>query len=347
MKVSFLVTYYNQAQYVKKSLESILNINKNFDWEILAGDDGSSDETVSEINQFIKKYPDNIKLFIQSREENKNAKSIQRASFNRLNLIEHCSGDYFCIIDGDDFYCNKDFVIKAIDIFNQNSDVSVVAFRYQKLNPDNTTEQVNTIDAVSNSIIRTSDYLRKCYIHSGACVYKNTFLQDKSSVQKLKNIGFYDDADIIMNAFNYGSLYFYDEVVYTYRQTGDGLWSAVDLLDQHFLNVISYDVEYAICTKYKKDLYFRSFVAIFYIWFIRDILEKKLGEQKVLEYDTMIKALNNGNLISYNLLHYKNIPFNKKLTLMADIISFIFSHPKFSVKNLIGVFNWRKNVITG
>ena len=345
MKVSFLVTYYNQAQYVKKSLESILDIKKNFEWEILVGDDGSTDETVSIIKSYIDKYPENIKLYIQSRQENKNAKSIQRASFNRLNLISHCDGDYFCIIDGDDYYCNIDFVIKAIEIFNQNSDVSVVAFRYQKLNSDNTIEAANTIDAVSNSIINTSDYLRKCYIHSGACVYKNTFLQDKTSLQKLRNIGFYDDADIIMNAFNYGSLYFYDEVIYTYCQTGDGLWSAIDILDQHILNIISYDVEYALCPKYKKDLYFRCFVAIFYIWFIRNILVQKINEQKVSEYDTMIRNINNRNLLSYNLLHYKNISFIKKLKMAADIFVFIFSHPKFSIKNLTGVINWRKNVI--
>lgn len=31
MKVSFLVTYYNQEQYVSKSIESILAIDKDFE----------------------------------------------------------------------------------------------------------------------------------------------------------------------------------------------------------------------------------------------------------------------------------------------------------------------------
>ena len=49
MKVSFLVTYYNQQDYVEESMNSILNIKKEFDWEILVGDDGSTDGTLEKI----------------------------------------------------------------------------------------------------------------------------------------------------------------------------------------------------------------------------------------------------------------------------------------------------------
>ncbi len=61
MKISFLVTYYNQAQYVKDSLDSILAINKNYDWELLVGDDGSTDETVSIVNEY-NTYEDNLNM---------------------------------------------------------------------------------------------------------------------------------------------------------------------------------------------------------------------------------------------------------------------------------------------
>lgn len=40
MKVSFLVTYYNQKEYVQQSLDSILAIEKPCEWEIIVGDDG-------------------------------------------------------------------------------------------------------------------------------------------------------------------------------------------------------------------------------------------------------------------------------------------------------------------
>ena len=51
MKISFLVTYYNQKEYVKPSLDSILAIEKPCDWEIIIGDDGSTDGTIEIINR--------------------------------------------------------------------------------------------------------------------------------------------------------------------------------------------------------------------------------------------------------------------------------------------------------
>ena len=71
MKVSFLVTYYNQKEYVKRSLDSILEIDKPCDWEILVGDDGSSDGTIEEVYKYVEMYPDNIKLYIMPRENGK------------------------------------------------------------------------------------------------------------------------------------------------------------------------------------------------------------------------------------------------------------------------------------
>ena len=53
MKVSFLVTYFNQQQYVEKSMKSIIDIKKEFDWEILVGDDGSTDGTIEKYENIL------------------------------------------------------------------------------------------------------------------------------------------------------------------------------------------------------------------------------------------------------------------------------------------------------
>ena len=131
MKVSFLVTYYNQREYVKQSMDSILAIDKPCDWEILVGDDGSSDGTIEEVNRYVEQYPEKIKLYVMPRESEKKYDSVRRASANRLNILEKCSGDIFCTLDGDDFFCDIEFVKEAIEIFRENSDISVVAFGFK------------------------------------------------------------------------------------------------------------------------------------------------------------------------------------------------------------------------
>ena len=58
MKISFLVTYYQQERFVRQSLDSILAIKKPEEWEILVGDDGSTDGTVQEVQKYIDRDPD-------------------------------------------------------------------------------------------------------------------------------------------------------------------------------------------------------------------------------------------------------------------------------------------------
>lgn len=337
MKVSFLVTYYNQAQYVKESLESILSVKKDYEWEILAGDDGSSDETVSVINEYIKRFPENIKLYTMHRDPNEKYKSVQRASYNRLNLIEHCNGDYFCIIDGDDFYCSNDFIQNAVKTFESNPDVSVVAYNFQKLYSNGNTEKSKTFDIPSDSIVIPADYLRKCYIHAGACVFKNTFNTDKSSIEKLKKLGSFDDSDILVNAFNYGKMYFSDKIIYSYRQTNEGLWTDIKEMEQNVLNLISFDIEKAISPKLEKDLFFRSFVAIYKVWHSRKSLKKIIIESKIEEYEKMIEGINKYETLSYNILHYEKASHYMKVLINKRIFLFVLRHPKFFILNLRNV----------
>ena len=71
------------------------------------------------VNEFVKKYPDKIKVFVMDREYDKKYDSVKRASANRLNLIKNMTGDLFCIIDGDDYFCDITFVEQAVKIFKK------------------------------------------------------------------------------------------------------------------------------------------------------------------------------------------------------------------------------------
>ena len=128
MKISFLVTYYQQERFVRESLDSILALEKPCDWEILVGDDGSTDGTAEIVRSYISRDPDHIRLYIMDREPGKKYLSVERASMNRLNLLEHATGDCYCVMDGDDFYSETDFVPEAISVLETHPDVSVVGF---------------------------------------------------------------------------------------------------------------------------------------------------------------------------------------------------------------------------
>ena len=88
MKLSVLVTFYNQREYVDRALNSILSQKTDYDYEILVGDDGSNDGTIGKLEEWQEKYPDKIKIYIMDRKEGVKYNSSFRASRNRINLLK-------------------------------------------------------------------------------------------------------------------------------------------------------------------------------------------------------------------------------------------------------------------
>src|SRR6476619_44433 len=68
--VSVCVQTYQQVNYIKECLESILIQKTDFPFEILLGEDESTDGTREICIEYAKKYPERIRLFLHCRENN-------------------------------------------------------------------------------------------------------------------------------------------------------------------------------------------------------------------------------------------------------------------------------------
>ena len=111
-KVTIMIPTYNQASFIKKSVNSALSQSYP-NLEILVGDDASTDSTVS----IIKKINDPRIKYI------KNSKNLGRVNNYKNLLYEHASGDYILNLDGDDYYTDKNFVSDAISIIKKNREL--------------------------------------------------------------------------------------------------------------------------------------------------------------------------------------------------------------------------------
>ena len=119
MKVSVLVTFYNQEDYVDEALQSVFDQKCDFDFEVLIGDDGSTDGTMAKLQKWKQKYPDRMEIYVMDREPGVKYNSSQRASRNRLNLLQYVKGEYFAYLDGDDFYIDDHKLQKQVEIMDQ------------------------------------------------------------------------------------------------------------------------------------------------------------------------------------------------------------------------------------
>jgi glycosyltransferase involved in cell wall biosynthesis len=96
--VSVVVLTYNQEKTVGRTLESILNQNHTCTFEIIIGDDASTDHTRFVCEEYAQKFPEIIKI-------NAPHKNLGVVS-NYEETINRCSGTYRMGCAGDDWWSN-------------------------------------------------------------------------------------------------------------------------------------------------------------------------------------------------------------------------------------------------
>jgi glycosyltransferase involved in cell wall biosynthesis len=124
-KVSVCVVTYNQEKYIAQCLQSLVDQETDFPFEIIVGDDCSTDGTRAIVLEFSKKYPLIIKLVLQ-------AKNLGPTG-NYFSIHNMAMGDYVAHLDGDDYALpNKLQVLK--NHMDVHIDCSIVWHRMYVLN---------------------------------------------------------------------------------------------------------------------------------------------------------------------------------------------------------------------
>lgn len=118
-----LITY-NSEKYIEETLDSILKQECSFNYEIVVGDDCSTDKTLEIIFSYQKKHPQifNIK---------KN--NTQLGIFKNFKAtLDRCKGKYVFDIAGDDIIKSKKAFQKMVDLFKSNPNLSFIDSGYDK-----------------------------------------------------------------------------------------------------------------------------------------------------------------------------------------------------------------------
>ena len=115
-KVSVCVVTYNQEKYIRQCLQSIIDQETNFNFEVLVSDDCSTDATRTIVLEFASHYPGIVKPI--SRDHNVGALK------NFVLIHNAAAGEYVSHCDGDDLFLpNK--LQKQFDFLQENPECMV------------------------------------------------------------------------------------------------------------------------------------------------------------------------------------------------------------------------------
>jgi len=122
--VSILVTTYNQEAYIGKTLDSLLMQDCAFDFEVLIGEDCSTDQTRKICQEYAQIHPNRIRLFLN--EQNKGLIK------NYFDLLGQANGFYLADCGGDDCWLTKDKLSRQVQLMEQYPELSMVYGNWQK-----------------------------------------------------------------------------------------------------------------------------------------------------------------------------------------------------------------------
>lgn len=127
--VSVFILTYNQEKFVAQTIESILSQKLNFPFQLVIGEDCSSDNTRAVCEEFVRCHGDKIKL-LPSPEKNIGLIA------NYMRTIKECDGKYIAICDGDDYWTDPFKLQKQVDFLENNLEYSIVHTGLKFLSPN-------------------------------------------------------------------------------------------------------------------------------------------------------------------------------------------------------------------
>ncbi len=116
--ISICIITYNQEQYIRRAIDSVLAQTGNIDIEIVISDDGSNDTTPQICFEYQQKHPDLVRVVASI--TNRGVLS------NWYQAIESSTGTYIALLEGDDYWIDPQKLSKQSAILQKEANIGFV-----------------------------------------------------------------------------------------------------------------------------------------------------------------------------------------------------------------------------
>ena len=162
--VSIVIPAFNRSEVIRRSLDSVMRQTYT-DWECIVVDDGSTDETISIVDEYIGK--DNRFSCVA----NSRKKGAQGA---RNEGIVHARGEWILLFDSDDSM-HHDYLEKVAPLLT--NDNNIVAC-YGRMVEENSGKEIETLDNIKEGRVLKELLRGDCYYTYNAFVVRKKCLEE-------------------------------------------------------------------------------------------------------------------------------------------------------------------------
>lgn len=219
-RVSVSITAYNHAPFIAKAIDSVLMQRTDFEFEILIGEDDSTDGTRDIVKSYANNHPDKIRLFLNNRQDVIFIDGRPTGVRNLVNNLKNAKGEFIALLDGDDYWLNPNKLQKQVDYLDMNLYCSMVfhpVLISQVSEGKTISELRNPINKEFYDLNELLIYLR--FIHTSSVVMRNWIHEGIPDWFKKTPIS---DWSIYVIAANYGLIGSINETMSVYRMHDSG-----------------------------------------------------------------------------------------------------------------------------
>ncbi len=213
-KLSICCITYNQEKFIAQALDGFLMQHTDFDFEIIVGDDCSTDNTAIICMEYQKKYPRRISLI-------RHKKNIGMMP-NFIQTLSQCTGKYIALCEGDDYWCDENKLQKQVDFLEANSEYSVCFHKVIELiNGQLVNSKTNT--SLEEETYTITQLAKGNFIHTPSVIFRNKLFTEFPQWFNISPVG-----DYVLHMLNarHGAIKYFPQPMAVYRSHNGGIWSS-------------------------------------------------------------------------------------------------------------------------
>ena len=218
-KVSVCITTYNHEPYIAQALDGVLAQQTNFEFEILIGEDCSSDQTRKIVQEYADRHPGKIRLFLHSGDDKIQIGPVITGRRNFVNNLDEARGEYVALLEGDDYWTDPQKLQLQVDALDANPECSL-AFHNAEVLDDLSGARELFGDLSGHQIVSAETVLSGWKVPTASILYRCSMLGPLPDWFYTVLSG---DYSLQMLLVDRGPFIYLDRVMSVYRQHAGGI----------------------------------------------------------------------------------------------------------------------------
>jgi len=241
--VSVLMITYNHEQFITQAIDSVLMQQTDFEYELIIGEDCSTDSTREIVIEYAGKHPEKIRPLLHDHNLGMMGK------YNFVAVYKMCQGKYIALLEGDDYWTDPYKLQKQVEFLENHPECTLCAHNtkivYENCESPEKAFLPKTLDnfipAGQEKIFDIEELFKWYFMHTSSIFFRNGVI--KIFPEYFYRLPMADWGLFILLALS-GRIGYVNEIMSAYRIHSNGIWNGLLWTDKISNIIMEYQIFY-------------------------------------------------------------------------------------------------------